>query len=416
MILMSTLTDIGNTLMTPFYWMISSVMIFFHWVFGAVFGDASGISWVLAILFMTVVIRGIMLPLYARQLNSQRSMTALQPKLKALQEKYKGDRQRLGTETMKLYQDNGVSPYASCLPMIAQMPVFLSVFWVISPVARAFWAGGPLGGWVSQDQANWGVPPGSSDGTAPIIPHGMFFHRPDLVESFQHAKIFGSSLSQTFLGADSSIATKVLVIVVVLLLMATLFYQQWYMMKRNMPPTMMQGPMGQQQKVMLYVFPFMYLFSGMAVPLGVMFYWLVSNVWTMMQQYFMVRVYPTPDTPAYAEWEDRMIAQGKDPVAIERARVEAAKSKRKGGGLTAKMAAAAQQQSGGAGGAKPASGGQDVRPAKTSGGNKASSGTGVSDGASESAETAVAEVQSASGKKVVVRQQPHKKSRAKRKH
>ena len=404
MITMSSLGDIGNTLMTPFYWLISSVMIFFHWVFGAIFGDVSGISWLLAILFMTCVIRGIMLPLYAKQLNSQRSMTALQPKLKALQEKYKDDRQRLGTETMKLYQDNGVSPYASCLPMIVQMPVFISVFWVISPAARATWIGGSNGGWYGTDQvgANWGLPPNAAEGAVPVIPKGMFFHRPDLVQSFQNAKIFGSSLSQTFLGADSSVGTKVLAIILMILMMGTLFYQQWYMMKRNMPPAMLQGPMGQQQKVMLYVFPFIYLFSGLAVQLGVMFYWLISNVWTMMQQYFMIRVYPTPDTPAYAEWEDRMIAQGKDPVAIERARVEAAKSKRKGGGIGARLTAAAQQQQGLTPAAAPASESNE-EPKAAKGGTKQTTAT-------------VVRTDAQTGKKVVVRQQPHKNSRAKRKH
>ena len=389
MLIVMTLADIGNTIMTPFYWLISSVMIFFHWAlspllgFGpdqpGLLGSHSGATWLIAILLMTCVIRGIMLPLYAKQLNSQRSMTALQPKLKALQEKYKGDRQRLGTETMKLYQDNGVSPYASCLPMIVQMPVFISVFWVIRPAA--------IGKWVAD--ATTGI-----FGWTVAVPKGMFNGHPELVDSFQNSSIFGSRLSQTFLPmTDSSLGTKIMAIILMLLMMGTLFYQQWYMMKRNMPPAMLEGPMGQQQKVMLYVFPFIYLFSGLAVPLGVMFYWLISNVWTMMQQYFMVRIYPTPDTPAYAAWEDRMIAQGKDPVAIERERVEKAKSKRKGGGFMAKMQAAAAQQ-------QPSS---QPAPKQT-----------ISRSVTE--RKPVTRVDVESGKQVVIRQQPSKKSRAKRKH
>ncbi|MCL2783590.1 MAG: membrane protein insertase YidC [Propionibacteriaceae bacterium] len=374
MIVLASLGDIGNTLMTPFYWLISSVLIFFHWLFSFVLPANSGITWLIAIVFLTCTIRGIMLPLYAKQLNSQRAMTALQPKMKAVREKYANDRQRQGAETMKLYEENGVSPYASCLPMVVQMPVFISVFWVISPVARATFA-----------STNPYVLDAASQ-----VPKGMFAQRLDLVYSFQNSTIFGSSLSQTFLGDGSTVGTKVLSIVLMIGMMATLFYQQWYMMKRNMPPSMLEGPMGQQQKIMLYVFPFIYLFSGLAVPLGVMFYWLISNVWTMMQQYFMVRVYPTPDTPAYAEWEDRMIAQGKDPVAIERQRIEEAKSKRKGG-LTSKIAAAARNQGGNFEEAK-----QEVTE---------TTGAGT-----------VTRTDSTSGKTVVVRQQPHKKSRAKRKH
>jgi len=131
----------------------------------------------------------------------------------------------------------------------------------------------------------------------------------------------------------------------------------------------------------------------MAVPVGVLIYWLTSNAWTMGQQYLMVRVYPTPDTPAYAAWEDRMIAQGKDPVAIERERAEKARSKNGGGRLTAKMAEIAQQQQG-AVAAKPESGASKSAPVSQ----------------------AVTRTDPVSGKKVVVRQQPHNISRAKRKH
>jgi len=406
LIALLSLGEIGNTLLTPFYWLISSVMVAFHWLLSPLFGGGpgvpgmlgqhSGATWLLAILLMTCVIRGIMLPLYARQLNSQRSMTALQPKIKAIQAKYKDDRQRAGSETMKLYQDNGVSPYASCLPMLAQMPVFISVFWVIRPAALAKWDA-IAESWKPTVNAQWDkatgdwMDLGEAAGAALPQPNGMFAGNPDIVNSFQNSTIFGSSLSQTFLPMDaSSMGTKIMAIVLIVVMMATLFYQQWYMMKRNMPPSMLEGPMGQQQKIMLYVFPFIYVFSGLAVPIGVMFYWLVSNVWTMLQQYFMVRIYPTPDTPAYAAWEDRMIAQGKDPVAIERERIEKAKAKAKakGGGMVAKMAAAAEQQQ------QP-----DTKP--------------PAPGTSE--KKPITRTDPTSGKKIVVRQQPHKKSRAKRK-
>ena len=371
MIPMLSFSEIGNTILTPFYWIVSSVMIFFHWLFSFIFGGDSGVSWLLALIFLTVTIRSLMLPLYAKQLNSQRSMTALQPKIKALRDKYGSDRQRLGAETMKLYQENGVSPYASCLPMVAQMPIFLSIFWVINSTARA--ARDAAGEWIGS------------------APKGLFGLRPDLIDSFRNSKVFGAELSETFMGVGQWGGTRILAIVLMLGMMATLFYQQWYMMRRNMPPSMLEGPMGQQQKIMLYVFPFIYLFSGLAVPVGVMFYWLMSNIWTMMQQYFMIKIYPTPDTPAYAAWEDRMIAQGKDPVEIERQRIEKARSKQKGG-LTAKMAEAARKQGG------------DFEEARDevvkSSGDK----------------QAVTRTDPQTGKKVVVRQQPHKKSRAKRKH
>jgi len=376
MIPLASLADIGNTLMTPFYWLISSLMIFFHWLLTPIFGTSNGAQgwvWFLAIVLMTCVIRGVMLPLYAKQMNSQRAMTSLQPKIKEIQKKYAADRQRQAAETQKLYQEAGVSPYASCLPMLVQMPVFMSVFWVIRGIAVE---GSALRGMFT-------IYP-----TTPLTNGGMMS---DLKASFMNASIAGAKLSETFMTATTT-GTKVFAVILVVAMMATLFYQQWYMLKRNMPPSMLQGPMGQQQKIMLYVFPFIYLFSGAAMPIGILLYWLLSNVWTMAQQYVIVRIYPTPDTPAYADWEDRMYAQGKDPVAIEKARIEKARSKRKGGGgLTAKMVAMAAQQS------------ADAEGDKTE--------------AAKAAQSQVVTRQDpATGKQVVVRKQTKNVSRAKRKH
>lgn len=83
--------------------------------------------------------------------------------------------------------------------------------------------------------------------------------------------------------------------------------------------------MGQQQKMMLYVMPLMYVFFGLSIPIGVLVYWTVSNLWSLGQQYVIIRSFPTPGTPAYVEWEDRMVAKGRDPHAIERARADKAR-------------------------------------------------------------------------------------------
>ena len=375
MIAMVSLAQLGDWIMTPFYWIVSSVMIFFHALLTPVLGSsnaAQGWVWFLSLILMTCVIRGATLPLYAKQLNSQRAMSGLQGKMAEIRKKYPSDRQRQSAETMKLYQEAGVSPYASCLPMLAQMPVLLSVFWVIRGVAV-------------ETSAKRGM--FTLDSMAALKPQ------------FENATFFGARLSQAFMPMnETTLGTKVLIVIMVLLMMVTLFYQQWYMMKRNMPPAMLEGAMGQQQKMMLYVMPFMYLISGAAVPVGVLIYWLMSNVWTMAQQYFMVRVYPTPDTPAYAAWEDRMYALGKDPVAIERARAEKARTKN-GGRLTAKMAEMAQTAQQQSSGSKPAG----------TGDGKAAAGQ-------PAASQAVVRTDATSGKKVVVRQQPRNVSRAKRKH
>jgi len=372
---MTSLAQLGDWIMTPFYWIVSSVMIFFHWLLTPVLGSsnaAQGWVWFLSLILMTCVIRGATLPLYAKQLNSQRAMSGLQGKMAEIRKKYPTDRQRQSAETMKLYQEAGVSPYASCLPMVAQMPVLLSVFWVIRGVAVE----------TSATRGMFTLPSMAA-----------------LKPQFENATFFGARLSQAFMPMnETTLGTKVLIVIMVLLMMVTLFYQQWYMMKRNMPPSMLEGMMGQQQKMMLYVMPFMYLISGAAVPVGVLIYWLMSNVWTMAQQYFMIRVYPTPDTPAYAAWEDRMYAMGKDPVAIEQARKDKARSKN-GGRLTAKMAEMAQTAQAQASGVRPSSSSDDSTPVKVA-----------------SAGDVVVRTDTVSGKKIVVRQQPRNVSRAKRKH
>ena len=85
--------------------------------------------------------------------------------------------------------------------------------------------------------------------------------------------------------------------------------------------------MGQQMKMMLYLMPLMYIFAGVSMPVGVLIYWMISNLWTLAQQYIIIRNFPTPGTPAYIEWEERMVAKGKDPVAIERARADKARKR-----------------------------------------------------------------------------------------
>lgn len=112
---------------------------------------------------------------------------------------------------------------------------------------------------------------------------------------------------------------------------ASLFFMQLMMMRKNMPPESLEGPFA-QQKMMLYLFPAIYLFTGVAFPIGVMIYWLASNLWTIGQQWILIHNNPTPNTPAFIDWEERMKAKGKDPAEILRQRAE---TRRKRGGPVA---------------------------------------------------------------------------------
>ncbi|WP_296137369.1 membrane protein insertase YidC [uncultured Tessaracoccus sp.] len=287
-----------SQMMQPLYWAVSGLLVLFHWVWGAWLALPRGAAWALAIVSLTVLVRTLMIPLFVKQINSARNMQLLQPKIQALQKKYGSDRERLGQETMKLYREEGVNPMASCLPLLIQMPIFLSLFRVLQ---------------------------GASDGNV----RGQWLKdRPDLVASLQDAQLFGAGLADRIFPISPVGPTQIVGVILVICMVAALFVTQLQLMRKNMTPEAMEGPMAQQQKMMLYVFPVLYAASAVVIPIGVLLYWLASNVWTMGQQGILIRNNPAPNTPAYIDWEERMRARGKDPDEIMRQRREKTRRKR----------------------------------------------------------------------------------------
>lgn len=284
-----------SAMMQPLYWAVSGIVVFFHWLYTPLFGPDgadSGWNWTLSIVSLTVVIRTLLIPLFVKQINSARNMQLLQPKMAELQKKHGHDREKLGQETMKMYREEGVSPTASCLPLLLQMPIFLALFRVLE---------------------------GVSSGNV----RGHFFKvNPELVSSLQNAEIFGARLADRIFPMTSFGPTQAVGIVLVVAMVAVFFVTQLQLMRKNLPPESLTGPMAQQQKLMLYFFPIVYAASSVVIPIGVLIYWLTSNLWTMAQQGLLIRNNPAPNTPAFIEWEERMLAKGKDPQAIMLARAE----------------------------------------------------------------------------------------------
>src|SRR5687768_8527970 len=122
--------------MAPLYYVISAVLVGFHKLFGSVFGPETGVAWVLSIIGLTLVIRIALIPLFVKQIKSSRNMQLIQPKVREVQKKYGHDREKLAQETMKLYKDAGTNPFASCLPILLQMPIFLALFRIIDQAAK----------------------------------------------------------------------------------------------------------------------------------------------------------------------------------------------------------------------------------------------------------------------------------------
>ncbi len=279
-----------SAMMQPLYWAVSGLLVLFHNLWTPVFGAHSGWAWALAIICLTLLVRTLMIPLFVKQINSSRAMQLLQPKLQDLQKKFGTDRERYAREMQKLYAEEGVNPMASCFPVLLQAPVLLSLYRVLQGVAD------------NQVRGHW------------------LKINPDLVASLQEAQFLGARLSGRIFPLTPFGATQIFGIVLVILMVVSLFITQLQLMRKNMPPESLTGQFAQTQKIMLYMFPLMYAFSSTIIPIGVLLYWFVSNVWTLGQQGLLIYNNPAPNTPAYIDWEERMRAKGKDPVEIQKAR------------------------------------------------------------------------------------------------
>ncbi len=256
---------IGGFIMTPLYYVISVVMIGFHKLASLVFDPSSGAAWVISIVGLTLVIRAALIPLFVKQIKSSRNLQLLQPKVRELQKKYGHDRERLAQETMKLYREAGTNPFASCMPILLQMPIFLALFRLLDRAAH-------------ED------------------PRGILTDAQ--ARDFGTAELFGVPISKTFLTADGVLGVQIMAAVLVLAMLVTTFTTQRQLMTKNMPESALTGPYAQQQKMLLYVLPVVFAVGGIAFPIGVLIYWTVSNLWTMGQQFYVIRRNPAPGTPA----------------------------------------------------------------------------------------------------------------------
>jgi YidC/Oxa1 family membrane protein insertase len=166
---------------------------------------------------------------------------------------------------MKLYQENGANPLSGCLPLVVQMPVFIGLFQTLKRISDA--------------------KPG----------HGVFAMSADLVQSAQHANIFGAHIPDTFLNAwsDKSWSAIVVTGIAVVISSCTTFFTVRASMKRQPAAAADANPMMQAQKMMVFLAPLFGLF-GLGFPLGVLMYWVTSNSWTLAQQHYIYKRFPPP--------------------------------------------------------------------------------------------------------------------------
>ncbi len=256
-----------NTILAPINNAVAWIITQLFNLFSPAFGVTSGVTWLLTIMVLVVLMRLILVPLFIKQMHTQRAMTALTPRIAELRKKHKGDRETLNQETMKLYQEAGVNPLMGCLPVILQMPIFFALFSVLRYIAE------------------W----------TPKLGDTPSYHLTvKVIESAQHAKIFGATIADKVLftnGLSVPLHAKIVIVIVVVISMTTTYLTVRQSMKRGMMPTGKDSPMGQSQKLMAYIMP-LFALTGLYWQFGLVLYWVTTNLWTLGQQYVLLRKYP----------------------------------------------------------------------------------------------------------------------------
>jgi len=282
------------------YTAVSWVLLRWHDLFSTVLDPGSGLTWALSIFMLVVTIRILLFRFFIKQVHSQRKMQEVQPKIAALREKYKGDRQTLSQEMMKLQKEEGFNPLSGCLPILMQAPVFLALFHVLRVAAD------PRGG-------------------GALIEYGWNWTQ---VGYALKANLFGAPLATAFrtpadriqaLGGSVT-ATHIVAFVLIVLMCAATYITQRQIMARN--TQVLDSQQAMIQRLLLYGMPASLFVSGFLFPIGVLLYWFTNNLWTMGQQFYILKRMPHPnakkdDRPAI---DAKLLAPrpGQKPVRPER--------------------------------------------------------------------------------------------------
>jgi YidC/Oxa1 family membrane protein insertase len=276
---MSSIGNFISAILHPLEVVVAYIMVGFHSLLSTLgMPAASGWTWALSIVGLVIVIRIILIPLFVKQIKASRGLQLIQPEIQKIQKKYKGktdpaSRQAMTQETMALYKESGTNPFASCLPILLQSPVFFALYRVLQNIASS-------------------------------TPHAIGIFSLSLIAQADHATLFGARLSDKFIGADS-LSTQILTIVLIVLMSASTFTTQRQLMQKNMPASALDNPFARQQKMLMYVLPLFFAISGVNFPIGVLLYWLTTNVWSMGQQFYVIRRMPAPGSQAERDLEAR---------------------------------------------------------------------------------------------------------------
>ena len=308
-----------DTILWPLKVAVAWVMVRIHDFLVLIgMGKGPGAAWVLSIVGLTILMRLLIMPLFVRQIRASRGMQLMQPELKAIQDKYKGkkdqaSRQRMQEEMMALYRKHGTNPFSSCFPILLQMPVFFALFRVLANLQ-------------SVAEGTYAVHTGHDS---------IGLLTAALADEVQHSTVFGASLSSSFMNASDS-ATKIVTVVMIVMMSVTQWYTMAQLSTKNMPESAKtsDNPMMRSQKIMMTVMPIFFAFTGIQFQIGVLVYWVTTNLWTMGQQFFTIRNMPAPGSEAEKKYRARINAKrarrGQPSLEEEEAAKRAAEAAERG--------------------------------------------------------------------------------------
>jgi YidC/Oxa1 family membrane protein insertase len=228
------MTPLTANILQPLIDVANGVLQFFH--------DSAGLSWGMSIIALTVVTRALLIPLTYKQLKGMRAMQALQPQIKELQEKYKNDKQRMQQEMMRFYKENKVNPLASCLPLLAQLPVFITLFYVLR----------------HELPPDMGCPQAG------------------------HCAAYGAEFF--FIDDLTGKATGAELITLLILYVGT----------QLASGAVMAVTADKSQRMMMFLLPLVFVPFILSFPAGLILYWITTNFWTIGQQLVIKRIIPPP--------------------------------------------------------------------------------------------------------------------------
>jgi YidC/Oxa1 family membrane protein insertase len=262
------LANVIQDAFSPLISLFEAVLVFLH-------DNVLGGSWGLSIIGLTVVVRAALVPLTLSQFRSMQNMQRLAPEIKALQAKYKEDKQRMNEEMMKFYRENKVNPFASCIPLLLQLPVFISLFYMLRQNLKLDICGKQL-------RAHFGQ-----------LLHTTIIHNSQIpkaqLQNISCDSVAPHSAKFLFI-PDITHKTTGAVLVVLLVL---------YVGSQLASSVMMSATADANQRRLMIALPFFFTIFIFTFPGGLLVYWITTNLWTIGQQYFVRRrVGPPPAPPA----------------------------------------------------------------------------------------------------------------------